>query len=110
MASAIWKVIERPYRTIFASTFTSRSRNAVVDAWLTAWGRVRVRRQLTSLQAVAWSCSRTVLAVNRHIAQVIDQVNPGGGVARLCLAALGQRRFGMDMCESLSLPGAAPRF
>jgi hypothetical protein len=31
MTSAIWKMIERPCRTIFAPILTNRSRNVVID-------------------------------------------------------------------------------
>ena len=48
IASAIWKVIERPCRTIFAPIFTSRSRNVAIDQWPTASGSARVRRKLAS--------------------------------------------------------------
>lgn len=46
MTSAIWNVIERPCRTIFAPILTSRSRNVVIDQWQTASGKVRVRTVL----------------------------------------------------------------
>ncbi len=36
MTSAIWNVIERPCRTIFAPILTSRSRKVVIDQLLTA--------------------------------------------------------------------------
>ena len=49
MTSAIWNVIERPCRTIFAPILTSRSRNVVIDQWLTVSGKVRVRRKLARL-------------------------------------------------------------
>ena len=35
MASAIWKMIDRPGRTIFAPILISRSRNVVINQWLT---------------------------------------------------------------------------
>ena len=41
MTSAIWKVIERPWRTIFAPIFTSRSRRVVIDQCLTAYAPAR---------------------------------------------------------------------
>ena len=53
LTSAIWNVIERPWRTIFAPIFTSRSRNVVVDQWLTSLGDVSVRRTLARLWARA---------------------------------------------------------
>ena len=40
MTSAIWNVIERPCRTIFAPILTSRLRNVVIDQWLTVLGKV----------------------------------------------------------------------
>ena len=49
ITSAIWKVIERPCLTIFAPIFTSRFRSVVIDQWLTASGKVRVRRKLARL-------------------------------------------------------------
>ena len=49
MTSAIWKVTDRPCRTIFAPIFTNRSRNVVIDQWLTASGKVRLRRKLARL-------------------------------------------------------------
>lgn len=49
ITSAIWNVIERPCRTIFAPILTKRSRNVVIDQWLTASGNVRVRRKLARL-------------------------------------------------------------
>jgi len=49
MTSAIWNVIERPWRTIFAPIFTSRSRNVVMDQWLTASGSANVRKKLARL-------------------------------------------------------------
>jgi hypothetical protein len=41
MTSAIWNVTDRPWRTILAPILTSRSRNVVIDPWLTALGMVR---------------------------------------------------------------------
>ncbi len=38
ITSAIWNVIERPWQTILAPIFTNRSRNVVMDQWLTASG------------------------------------------------------------------------
>jgi hypothetical protein len=55
ITSAIWKVIERPWRTIFAPIFTSRSRNVVIDQWLTASGSARVRRKLARLKVIRWT-------------------------------------------------------
>ena len=49
MTSAIWNVIDRPCRTIFAPILTIRSRNVVIDQWLTVSGKVRVRRKLARL-------------------------------------------------------------
>ena len=56
MTSAIWNVIERPWRTIFAPIFTSRSRKVVIDQLLTASGKVRVRRKLASVVSRAKPC------------------------------------------------------
>ena len=49
MASAIWKVIDRPWRTILAPIFTSRWRSVVIDHCLTSSGSARVRRKLPRL-------------------------------------------------------------
>ncbi len=49
MTSAIWNVTDRPCRTIFAPILTSRSRKVVIDQWLTASGKVRVRRKFARL-------------------------------------------------------------
>ena len=49
MTSAIWKVIERPCRTIFAPIFPSRSRKVVIDQWVSVSGKVKVRIKLARL-------------------------------------------------------------
>jgi hypothetical protein len=49
MTSAIWNVTDRPCRTIFAPILTTRSRQVVIDQWLTASGKVRVRRKRAGL-------------------------------------------------------------
>ncbi len=49
MTSAIWKVIERPCRTILAPILTCRSRAVVRDQCLTSSGSARVRRKLARL-------------------------------------------------------------
>ena len=49
MTSAIWNVIDRPCLMILAPILTSRSRKVVIDQWLTASGKVRVRRKLARL-------------------------------------------------------------
>jgi hypothetical protein len=49
MTSAIRNVIDRPCLTILAPIFTNRSRKVVIDQWLTASGKVRVRRELARL-------------------------------------------------------------
>ena len=49
MTSAIGNVIDRPCLMIFAPIFTSRSRSVVMDQWLTASGKVSVRRKLARL-------------------------------------------------------------
>ena len=38
---AVWKVLDRPWRTIFAPIFTSRSRRVVIDQCLTAYAPAR---------------------------------------------------------------------
>lgn len=46
ITSAIWKVIERPSRTILAPIFTNRSRSVVIDHCATSAGSASVRRKL----------------------------------------------------------------
>ena len=46
ITSATWKVTERPWRTILAPIFTSRSRSVVSDHCFTSAGSARVRRKL----------------------------------------------------------------
>ena len=53
MTSAIWKVIERPWRTIFTPIFTSRSRRVVIDQWLTAYAPARAKREVRKVGLIA---------------------------------------------------------
>lgn len=49
MSSVIWNLIERPWLTIFAPILTNWSRKVIIDQWLTALGKVRVRMTLARL-------------------------------------------------------------
>ena len=53
MTSAIWKVIERPWRTIFAPIFTSRSRRVVIDQRLNAYAPARAKREVRKVGLIA---------------------------------------------------------
>jgi hypothetical protein len=65
MTSAPWKAIDRPWRTILAPTFISRSGKVVIDQWMTASGSAKVRRKVARLTS-AWSWSRTALVAKRR--------------------------------------------
>ena len=49
ITSAIWKLIDRPCRTILAPIFTNLSRSVVIDHCLTSSGSASVRRKLARL-------------------------------------------------------------
>ena len=49
ITSAIWNMMERPWRTILAPIFTSRSRRVLSDHCATSAGSASVRRKLARL-------------------------------------------------------------
>jgi hypothetical protein len=69
ITSAIWKMIDRPSRTILAPILTNRSRSVVINQWLTTSGSARVRRKLARLHEVA--------AAPRWPRNVAGQTRPG---------------------------------
>ena len=60
MTSAIWKITERPCRTILAPIFTNRSRSVVSDQCFTEIVGQRMRLQLNGVgrEAMVRQCVR----------------------------------------------------
>ncbi len=67
MTSAIWNLIALPWGTIFAPIFTNRSRNVVIDQWLTASTGSGCGVKLARLKGQGMEvCSRTAFAAKRR--------------------------------------------